>query len=373
MLFLFLVFLSGRQVIAQEFAIKEVSLRSVNTGKNFATVPVNIKPNPEAPGEYILEIGDKAGITGADGKQITLWFFKQKLNVKKFKPAGNAVEVSNIAVLAPFYSGKELTFDIPEYKEINDLFEFPFAATPFAGDKVKLTLCLYAASKTKKKTVIAEELQMLLEFSPAKAVENAAVAGGNNAASPAGAAGVIEEEKAAGLTPEELEAKVKAREDSLLQVKTAELDIFISTQNQELNAYLASVSSIEQGDKTAADSLAKLVNLINGRVNVKKEGNIAVISNNDELSEKFTVFNLQYNELIQKIEEQKIKIEPEPVNWMMYAVMGMGAFMLAMTLFMQIWTPIKIKRQQRKAAKEAAKAAQQGELSSININDLDQI
>ncbi len=360
-LFLFLC----KHVAAGEPIAKEGVLRSVNTGRIIAKLPIGIEARLDNASEYVLTVGNRNGITGLDGNKKTLWVFRQKLNACDFKNYHAAVEVNDIATFAPFCSNREVIFNMSKCHEIDNQSEFPFATTVSAGEKIKLTLCLYVASKTRKKTIIEEGAQMLLEFVlPANT--------GKNTENRVTTLSIDTELSGHGeLTPEELNAMARQCEDSLLQVKVMELDIFISKQNQELNTFCTLINNTIQGDKNAVDSLAKLANDLNEKVKIKKEGNIIIISNNDALSEKYALFNTQYNELIQKIEE--LKKEPEKINWAMYIGIALGVLMLGGMLFMQIWNPIKIKRQQHRLARQADEAARQNEWNNIDINNLDQI
>ena len=348
-------------------------LHSTKNGNIIARVPVIMEIKSAETGEYVLVIGNQRGINALNGSKKALWIFKQQLRIADLRSVTNTVaETGNISIFMPFCNSKNVTFDIPRFREIEGQSFFPFSTTASAGEKIKMSLCMYVVDKNRRRTVVEEETQMILELElPAINIAAPNIAAESRTNETKTTLAVDNElEKYDQTTPEVLALQATQRADSILRVKTSDLDNFIDLKNKELDAFFPLANNMTKGEKEAAESLEALVNKLNENVKIKKDGNIALISDNDMLGEKFAFFNVRYNELIKTIGD--LKLPPPKPNWTMYFGIAAGV-MLGGMFFMQIWNSLKAKRQQKKLTQQAQDALKGNLMQNVNKDILPKV
>lgn len=370
LLFLFSIW-SFMFLHAEPFFTGEEKLYSSRTGKLITTLNFSVEVNPSERSEnYLLTIGNKAGITGEDGAKLSLWIFNKKMDAKTFANKNSNIDVNDIHLFDPFSSNRNVKFSISNARKIENIAVIPFDVNAGPGDKVELICSIYIASQKKKKTIIEDEAQVKISFDLPYQIVRESGRGGEVV--------TLEIDKdlnpVAELTPEELEEEKQMREDSIMQAKIQQLDFFISEKNKEIDELYVVIDSLVQGkvyDKTKIDSLENLVNILKKKVDLQEMGNVSLFPNDEVLVNKFTEFSSRYSEIIRKIEE--LKTPPAKKNWLMIIGVASMIVMFASMLILQIWNQVKSKRQQRKMKKEMEEANKKAKLDSLNSGDLGKI
>lgn len=356
---------------SEPFFSGEEKLYSSRTGKLITNLNFSVEMNPsESPENYLLTIGNKAGITGEDGAKLSLWIFNKKLDAKTFAKRNSSIEVKDIHLFDPFCKNKEAKFSISNARRIENIAIIPFDVDAGPGSEVELLCTIYIASQKKKKNVIEDEGQVKIRFTLPHQIIREKDKGGemitltvDKDLNP-----VVE------LTPEEVEEERIMKEDSILQAKIKYLDFFISEKNKEIEDLYTLIDSLIQSrayEKSKIDSLENLVYVLKKKVDLQEMGNVALFPNDEGLMNKFTEFSSKYTETTRKIEE--LKTPPAKKNWLMILGVASMVVMVVGMFILQIWNQIKTKIDQRKTKKEAEETTKKAELDSLNSGDLDKI
>ena len=147
----------------------------------------------------------------------------------------------------------------------------------------------------------------------------------------------------------------------------------MTDKNKEIQAVLAMVSDSTQNlEPKVIDSLDKVVSKMKKLVDEKHTLFQKLEIDDNLLEEKFADFDVDCEKTVDRI--TILKTLPEN-NWLLYIGIGLGVLMVGSMLFMQIWNPIKAKRQQRRMMKEQEKMAERERLRIFleNSDDLDEI
>ena len=346
------------------FFTKEKELHSHQTGKHLLDLSFSVISHPDNPDEYDLNISN-----AKSSNSKSVWVFRQKMDAKLLKKSDSSIGVKDIDEFSAFCENAEVHFKFSGWKEIKTSLKLPFSTTVTKGNKIDLNLCFYVASQNKKKTIIEDKAKVKLEFFLYKQGEE-----------------VIQKEEPRTTTlivdntppgkgentPEVIARMEKEREDSIKQVKQInkiqDLVFFISKKNEEINALCEEIVSNEKVGKEKIDSLEAAVIELKKIVDLKENGNVDLIADVEGLVNQFTEFSKKHDEAVKKIAELRVE-----TNWAMYIGIGMGILMLGGMLFMQIWNPIKLKRQQRKQQKIFDEQEKKRALESVDIIDLDEI
>ena len=354
----------------ESFFTKEETLFSSRTGKPLANLILSVSSQPDNPGEYVLNISN----TQSSNIQ-SIWIFEQRTSAELLKKSDPSIEVQNINEFSAFCGSREVRFELTKWRKITTSLKVPFSTTVSEGKDIKLRLYFYAASQKKKKTIIEDEAFIGLEFTLSSQ------AGKENEKSNENSSTTLRVDTSLGsarvLTPEEIEEKARQREDSIKQVEIQELNSFISKKNEEIDALLLSTYKLTDSKRTigkgTVDSLETIANQLKEEVDFQKSGAGNLIPKEKGLMQQFVSFSTKHTEALKKIGELRKK---EP-NWLIYIGAGMGILLLGGMLFMQIWNPIKLKRQQKKQQQEQQRLLEEQEkqrvLAGIDINDLDEI
>jgi hypothetical protein len=341
-------------VANEPFFTKEESLYSFQTGNHIADLSFSISQSDDNADEYILSIRDTK-----PAKTRAFWIFSQKQSAEIIKKSDSSVEIKNITDFSPFCENREIYFRFSRWHKIKNSTRLPFTTTVSEGDVINLKLCFYISSQNKNKSIIADEGFIKFEFTiPTQDAEN-------NSKENESSVTTLEVDSRMGPTPEELEAKAKQKEDSLIQVRVAGSDLFISQKIKEITAIKDLLHS-DGIEKEKIDSLERLADKLNEKVAIRRSGDTDILRD-ENLGNKFVDFNDEYSEVTKKI--AALRIPPPEKDWTMQIGLAIGILMLGGMLFMQIWNPIKLKRQQQKQEEQR----RQSDLDSIDINDLDEI
>ncbi len=356
---------------AEPLFSSEENLYSSRTGKLVTTLNFSIGLNPSKSSEnFLLTIGNKAGITGEKGTKLSLWIFNRKTDAKTFGRRNSSVSVDDIQIFSPFCENRNVIFSITNARKIENITTIPFDINANPGSKVELVCNIYIASLKKKKTIIEDEVQVKIEFTmPHQIVRD--IDGERDVVT-------LEVDRDVNpnveLTPEELEEQRVMKEDSLLQAKIQQLNLFISEKNKEIQLLYSIIDSLIQSEtyvKSEVDSLENLIHILKKKVDFQEQGNITVLPNDEELMNKFTEFSSIYSETTRMIEE--LKTPPAKKNWLMIIGVVVMAVMFAGMFILQIWNQIKAKKMQRKQKKEMEEANKKAKLESLDSDDLGKI
>lgn len=344
---------------------QEVALYSSRTGKLITTISYSVEVNTsESPENYILRIENKAD---ASEEKLLLWIFGRKIDAQEFASRNSPIEVDDIRLFDSFCHSSEVKFTIPNIRKIEKQSLIPFDVNAQLGSKIEMTCNLYIASHKKKKTIINDEAKLKIEFILPKQIVR----------DDDGNIITLEVDKSLGptvpLTPEEVEEKRLAQEDSIQQVKMKQLHTFISKANEDIVIINTSIDSLLQNkiyEKSQIDSIENSVNALKKKVDFHEMGSVALLAYDESLMNSFADFSSKHTDTTRKIEE--LKAGPEKRNWLMIFAIG-AMVMFAGTFIFQIWNQIKSKRQQLKTKKELLKINKQTELDSLDDNELGKI
>ena len=348
----------------EPFFTKEESLYSYRTGTYLTDLVFSVSSQSDNPDEYVLSISN-----AKSSNTKSIWIFGQRMSAELLIKSDPSIKVKDIDEFSVFCENRDVRFKLAKWGKIKTSLKVPFFTTASEGDKIKLRLRFYISSQDKKKTIIEDEANVRFEFSlPSQAGESADKQTEQITTLPLDLS-----PGSVSPTPEEIEAKAKQKEDSLKQVKIKELDFFISKKNAEINAIYQTVVSNEKIEKDKLDSFVTTVTELKKKVDIRESGNVDLIDTDEKLTNQFAEFSTKHAEVLKEIEKRKAG----EINWPMYIGIGMGILMLGGMLFMQIWNPIKLKRQQKKQQQEQQKLLEEQEkqrvLAGIDINDLDEI
>lgn len=344
---------------------QEVALYSSRTGKLITTLSYSIEVNSsENPENYILRIENKAD---ASGEKLSLWIFSRKIDAQEFAERNSPMEVDDIRIFDTFCSSSEVQFTIPNVRKIEKQATILFDVDAKLGSKVELICNLYIASHKKKKTIINDEARLKIEFVLPKRIVR----------DEEGNIITLEVDKSVGsavpLTPEEIEAKRLAQEDSIQQAKIKQLHTFISDANEKIANINITIDSLYQNKirgKSQIDSIESSVNALKKKVDFHEMGNIGLFAYDESLMNSFTDFSSKYSDTIKKIEE--LKVGPEKKNWLMICAI-VAMVMFAGMFLLQIWNQIKSKGQQLRTKKQMKKLNKQSDLDNLDDNELGKI
>lgn len=367
-LFVFLVFFIS-SLSADPFYSGEIALYSSRTGKLITNLSYSVEVNSsDTPEDYLLTIGNKAGIKGDKGEKLSLWVFGRKIDAQQFAKRNSSTEVDDIYLFDSFCQSSKVRFTIPSARRIENIAVIPFDVNDAdPGAKIDLVCTVYIAAHKKKKIIINDEAQLKIDFVlPSQTVRDKE-----------GKLIVLDVDKNVNsttpLTPEEIEEQKQFKEDSIQKAKIKQLHVFISEVNNEmtgLNTRIDNLLESKTYEMSQVDSLENLANVLKKKVDFQEQGNIALFPSDESLVNSFTDFSSKYSETIKKIGE--LKIPPAKRNWLMILAIAAVA-MFAIMFILQIWNLLKSKRQQLKMKKEMFKVNKKSELDNLDDDDLGKI
>lgn len=363
--FLLLAFNITPLLANEPLCSQEVALYSSRTGKLITTLSYSIELNSSgSPEDYLLTIENKAD---SKGDKLSLWIFNKKIDAQEFANRNSSMEVGDIHYFNPFYRNSDAKFTISNARRIEKQTVIPFDVFASLGSKVELACTFYIATHKKKKTIINDEAQCKIQFVlPQRIIRDGE-----------GKIVTLQVDKnvdsAVPLTPEELEIKRLAQEDSIQEAKIKHLHVFISDVNKEMAILNITIDSLLENnayEKNLIDSIESVVNILKKKVDFQEMGNISLFPDDESLMNDFTKFSSDHSDTIKKLEE--LKIPPEKRNWLMIIAIA-GVVMFAGMFVLQIWNQIKAKSQQLKAKKEILKANKKSQLDNLDDDELDKI
>jgi len=347
------------------YTVKE-ALLSTKNGKRIGelSLSIEVKSLQTNTKTLYLVIGAKGGEIIEGGKNKSLWIFKQNTNasqlIKNLKRDLYELDVKNYRDFTPF-SENGIRFELKECEEIKKQTKILFYTDAPLGKEVTLSLRFYIASKDKKRTTIDDDAKLSLVFTmPANLQENALIDLSGNEAKES--------------LSEELSKKEKEEE----RIKrTNDLNIFITTKNKEISSLVEEITLLlsTKGAKVTEqkiDSIELVINEMQKRVEYWDKGYTDILLNEEALQDKFLKFGTDKIVATKKLGELRQK-QQDQGNWLKKIGIGLGAVMAGWILFMQIWNPIKIKRQIRKQQKQMEQEIRAKAFEKIDINDLDKI
>ena len=370
---------------------KKETLYSTKNGNPIGELSISIEAKNADPKnkEYYLIVGEKVNeIIDTKGDKKSLWVFNKKMSAnelkKDFKNKDIQAEVKDIGEFTPFCENG-IRFDLRDWEEIKRQTRLTFHITASPGEKMTLQLRFYVATKDKKKMVIDDEAKVKLEFvipsAKKEVVQGGNTQGGNKQEEK------TSEESLLSIT-EKLSADAAKRSerqaDSLKQVqeqerivRTDQLNIFITEKNKEIISLQEEVNEMlaNPKNKVAAgtiDSLEAVVGELRKKVDYWDKGYTDILLNDESLQDKFTKFSTDQMIASKRIAELRQQ-QSQKVNWLMYFGIGSGVLMLGGMLFMQIWNPIKMKKQLKKQQQMMAEEVRKRAFDNINIKELDEI
>ena len=396
MVCIFLVFIVAQTLHclpanAQEF-IKKEAIYSTKSGKRIGELSfsIEIKFLNANTKTFYLVIGERGSeIIGSGGKNKTLWIFGKNTNagqlIKTLKKDDYILDVKNYRDFVPF-SGNEIYFELKDCEEISKQIKIPFSTDDPLGQTVTLKLQFYIASKDKKKTLIDDDAKVSLKFTIPTPPKGKSLGG---ALIDFSGGSVIEEEAgggggAAAAAEQSAEEKAEEKEELLKKAKEAErikrtndLNIFITVKNEEIVSLTEAINAL-LSDKDAkvseqtTDSIELVLNELQKKVDYWDKGYTDILLNEEAIQDKFLKFNTEKTIATKKLGELRQK-QLEKNNWLKKLGIAFAALMGGWMLFMQIWNPIKMKRQMKKQQKKMEAEVRKRAFENIDINTLDKI
>ena len=359
---------------AQNFSFTEEKTYYTNKGNEITNLTFRVEQ--KSPDEYVLTIENRRNTPNTE-----IWIFHKEIKPNKGKlPEYPSYEVEGLERIQPFCKGNKTNIPLAETKNIRYREDLPLSGDLSAGETVTLNMFFYIATTIKKKTVINDFAKIPLTFTLPAPKKTEAPQEPKAPKAP-------KNEKASTtlypdtdlslpppdeLTPEEKEAWLERKTDSLLQVKISELDDYISDKNTEMKALLAEINELGTQNKQIEDAIispvANKVKILQKDVDFLENHYKSAIAENAILRSNFSEFSVMCEEAMKKIEILRQEPPaPTPINWLLYLGIGLGAlFLLVGMVAMPIWNQYKIKRQQRQQQEEINRDMRRRELEYID-------
>ncbi len=360
---------------------RKETLYSTRTGNPILDLPcsIEVKSVDTNPKEFYLvfdEISNER--VASDDVRKSLWIFNKNFSAKELKKnlkdRDYPIETEDINLFLPF-SKNAITFVLKDWSEVRSHTQFPFYADAPAGSYVELQLRIYIATKTRKKTTIDDEAELKLRFRipqpPVAAKKANSVDDSIRMTRHGGSFPIPDREE------QEAQQEDSLRMEEEKRTKQAHaLETLIAGKQGEADALLLTLTQLSESKekKTPAstlDSLEAIVLDFRQKAGFIEKGHSDILLTNESIQDQYTRFGTTLSIATKKIEE--LRQQPEETNWLLYAGIGLGIVVLGSSLFMQIWNPIRMKRQLRHQQKMLKEEERKRLIESVDVTDLDEI